>query len=329
VSRIKVLQVVHDESADAVRAQAAAACDGLDQAVFEAVRVRAGSLNELRRVFVQHRPDVVHSHGSKAGGLARAAAKAAGVKKIFHTPHGYDFLSPEVSLATRAVRKAIEKGVANIGETIAASESEAELARKLTSRPVHLVRDAYLGNAVEPLSHDDLVVGARGRMTRARNADAWVLLVQRLCDSRNGVKCAWIGGGEGEAKARTDLTNMNLLMKVSVTGELSEEEARERSRGLDIFTRYSRWEPVPGDVLEAMALGLPVVASDLPAHRDAVVHGTTGFLVKSEVELLERCQELIDDADLRRRLGAAGRERVRNEFSRERRIAELSRLYSA
>jgi glycosyltransferase involved in cell wall biosynthesis len=122
---------------------------------------------------------------------------------------------------------------------------------------------------------------------------------------------------------------MNLLMKVSVTGDVNAEKAREHMRGLDIFTRYSLWETASCDILEAMALGLPVVASDLPAHRDAVVPGETGFLVKSEVELLERCQELIDDADLRRRLGDAGRERVRREFSLERQIAELSRLYSA
>jgi glycosyltransferase involved in cell wall biosynthesis len=139
----------------------------------------------------------------------------------------------------------------------------------------------------------------------------------------------WIGGGPEEAKARTNLTNMNLLMKVSVTGWLSPEEASHKMRGLDLFVRYSRADSDPNAVLQAMASGLPVVASDLPVYRDAVVPGETGFLVKTEVELLERCQELIDDADLRRRLGAAGRERVRREFSRERMIAELSRLYSA
>jgi glycosyltransferase involved in cell wall biosynthesis len=166
-------------------------------------------------------------------------------------------------------------------------------------------------------------------MNAASDPDAWVLLVQRLTDSRNGVRCEWIGGGEGEEKARTDLTNMNLLMKVSVTGALASEQARERMRGLDIFVRYSRGEAASGAVLEAMALGLPVVASDAPAHRDLVEDGTSGFLVKNEVELLERCQLLIDDAGLRRKLGEAGRERVRREFSLEAMISGLSRLYSA
>jgi len=165
-------------------------------------------------------------------------------------------------------------------------------------------------------------------MTHARNPDAWVLLVQRLCDSRNGVKCVWIGGGEDEGKVHENLTNMNLLMKVSVTGWLPAEKAREKLRGLDLFVHYSRWDAMPNAVLEAMALGLPVVASDVPGNRDAVEDGVTGFLVKSEVELLERCQQLLDDEPLRRKLGAAGRERVKREFSRERMIRELSGLYA-
>ena len=85
---------------------------------------------------------------------------------------------------------------------------------------------------------------------------------------------------------------------------------------------------MPNAVLEAMAAGLPVVASDNPGNRSAVVDGETGFLVASEMALLERCQQLIDEPALRRRLGDAGRERVRREFSRERMLAELSALYA-
>jgi glycosyltransferase involved in cell wall biosynthesis len=298
VSRIKVLEVLDGSACAYARAQAAAVRDGLDPAAFDAEIAESSSLLELRRLFVEKRPDAVHVHAAKDGAAARLAAKLAGVKKIFYTPRGLP--APGGPLGWAASR---------IGERVA--------------------RDIYLGDFPEPAPHDDVVVGARGRMTAALDPDAWVLLVQRLTDSRNGIRCVWIGGGEDEAKTRTHLTNMNLLMKASVTGELPDEQARQALRGLDVFVRYARSASSPGAVLEAMAFGLPVVASDLPAHRAAVVPGETGFLVKTEVELLERCQELIDDADLRRRLGAAGRERVRREFSRERQLAELSRLYSA
>ncbi|MDE2143710.1 MAG: glycosyltransferase [Elusimicrobia bacterium] len=325
---IKVLQVVDGgdaaEQAQAIRA-------GLNPATFDAELIDAATLSAhaLKRLFLSRRPDVVHAHSPKAGAKARSAAKAAGVKKIFYTPHGYAFLSHARSAPARALDRLLERAAARYGETIASSGTEAELARTLApGRRVHLARDPYLGGFPETVPHDDTVVASYGRMTRARNPDAWVLLVQRLTDSRNGVRCMWIGGGEDEAKARTNLTNMNLLMKVSVTGELPDEAAREKLREADLFVQYSREVSEPDALRDAMALGLPVVASDLPAHRDLVVPGETGFLVGSEMELLERCQELLDDADLRRRMGAAGRKRLKREFSREHQLAELSRLYS-
>ena len=361
---IKIFEVVECGGPGGTGEQVAAICNGLDPAKFEVslvYAVRGGSpeeyrakcrgakaayyvpemtreiapaadaaaLRKLHRLFAEHRPDVVHAHSSKAGVLARAAAKAAGIKTIFYSPHGYGFLMQDRSSAARAIYRTIEKAAARIGGTIAVSPGEGEQAKRLGAKRVSVVSDAYLGDFPEPLEHDGLVVGSCGRMTHARNPDAWVLLVQRLCDSRNGVKCLWIGGGEDEAKVHENLTNMNLLIKVSVTGWLPAEQAREKMRGLDLFVHYSRWDAMPNAVLEAMALGLPVVASDVSGNRDAVEDGVTGFLVKTEVELLERCQQFLDDEPLRHKLGAAGRERVKREFSRDRMLAELARLYSA
>ncbi len=360
---IKVFQVLECGGPGGTGEQVAAICNDLDPAVFDVslvYAVRDGKPDEYRAkcagakaayyvpemtreispardaralarlaaLFGRHKPDVVHAHSSKAGALARPAAKAAGVPNIFYSPHGYGFLMKDRSRASRALYRAVEKAAARIGQTIAISPSEAEFARKLSRGPVHTVCDAYLGDFPQPRSHDGIVAGSCGRMTYARHPDAWVLLAQRLTDSRNGVKCLWIGGGEDEARARVNLENMNLLGRAEITGWLSAEQARERMRGLDVFVHYSRWDAMPNAVLEAMATGLPVVASDVPGNRDAVEDGVTGFLVKSEPELLERCQLLLDDAAVRGRMGAAGRERVRREFSRERMIKDLSRLYA-
>lgn len=361
---IKVFEVVECGGPGGTGEQVAAICNGLDPAKFSVslvYAVRGGApeeyrakcagareahyvpemtreisplgdldaLRKLKALLAEHRPDVVHAHSSKAGVLARAAAKAAGIKTVFYTPHGYGFLQADRSAASRFLYKTIEKAAARFGETIACAPGEAAAAAALGGGPVHTVCDAYLGEFLEPVPHDGVAVGACGRLTYARNPDAWLLLAQRLTDSRNGLKCVWIGGGEDEARLRTHLENMNLPGRVDITGWLPSEQARERLRALDLFVHFSRWDALPNAVLEAMAAGLPVVASDNSGNRDAVVDGVTGFIVKDEVELLERCQRLIDDKALRLRLGAAGRERVRREFSRERMLAELSRLYSA
>ncbi|MEK7232935.1 MAG: glycosyltransferase [Elusimicrobiota bacterium] len=360
---IKVYQIVECGGPGGTGEQVAAICNGLDAARFEVsliYAVRGGSpdeyrakcagakaayfvpemireisltndlaaLHKLRALFAEHRPDVVHAHSSKAGVLARTAAKAASIKTIFYTPHGYGFLQQDRSAAARLLYKTVEKAASRVGSVIACSPSEAAAAAVLTGgRPVHTVCDAYLGEFLDPLPHEGLAVGSCGRMTYARNPDAWILLAQRLTDSRNGLKCIWIGGGEDETRMRVLLENMNLPGRAELTGWLSAPQARERLRALDVFVHYSRWDALPNAVLEAMAAGLPVVASDNAGNRDAVEDGVSGFIVKSEAELLERCQQLIDDKSLRLKLGAAGRERVRREFSRERMLAELSRLY--
>lgn len=329
---VSLVYAVRGGSPDAYRAK----CAGAKNAYFMPEMTREISLGrdleafrKLRALFAERRPDVVHAHSSKAGALARAAAKAAGIETIFYTPHGYGFLQEDRSSAARLLYKTIEKAASRIGATIACAPGEAAAARALGAASVHTVCDAYLGEFLEPLPHDGLAVGSCGRLTYARDPDAWLLLAQRLTDSRNGLKCAWIGGGEDEARVRTLLENMNLAGRAELTGWLDAAEARQRLRSLDLFVHYSRWDALPNAVLEAMAAGLPVVASDNSGNRDAVVDGITGFIVQSEVELLERSQQLVDDKALRLKLGAAGRERVKAEFSRERMLAELSRLYDA
>lgn len=359
---IKVFQVVECGGPGGTGEQVAGVCNGLDPSRFdvslvyatrghepEAYRAEcsgartayyvpemtreispaldAAALRRLRRLFAEHRPDVVHAHSSKAGVLARAAARSTGVKKIYYTPHGYGFLMRDRPAVSRALYKTVERALACVGETIAVSPSEAAEARKLSSRPVHVVPDAYLGDFPQPLPHDGLVVASCGRLTAARDPDAWVLLAQRLTDSRNGLRVAWIGGGEDEARVRVHLENMNLTAKTEITGWLPAQEARRRLAGVDILVHYSKWDALPNAVIEAMAAGAAVVASDIPGNRDAL--GDAGVLVATEVALLEACQRLIDDPEERRRLGAAGRERVRREFSRPRQIEALSRLYAA
>ncbi len=295
---IKILPAAEDAAA----ADAAWNRGGREPSKFEVSVVAARSLGALRRAFSEKRPDAVHAHGAKAAALARLAAGAAGLDRVFVSPRG--------------------GGAAASGglmETAAAWFGAASV-------PVDF--RVYSGAFPEPKAHDGLVVGSLGDMTGAHRVDEWVLLAQRLCDSRNGLACLWIGGGPDEAQARTHLANMNLLMKVEVTGTLSAGAARERLRGLDLFVHYARAGAPSEPIRDAMACGLPVVASDVPANRALVEDGVTGCLVKSEVELLERCQALVDDGALRRRLGDAGRERLRRDFSLERRLSELSRLYA-
>ena len=284
------------------------------------------SLLKLYRIFREQKPDIAHAHSSKAGFLARTAAWLAGVPKIFYTPHGYGFLQLDRPACSRSFYRLLEWLVSWIGEIIAVSPSEAALAQKLSwGKPVHLVCDPYLGKMPPGplLEHSGVVIGSCGRMTAARNTGAFVNLCRGLGRSRQDIKCVWIGGGGEEPSVKSALAG-----KAEVTGWLDCEQARERLRGLDILAHYSRWDGLPNAVLEAMALGLPVVASEVPGCRDCVIHGETGYLARNESELLEYCLKLADSPALRKKLGEAGRQLVVERFNRDSALRRLEQTYT-
>ncbi|MEK9144381.1 MAG: glycosyltransferase, partial [Elusimicrobiota bacterium] len=233
----------------------------------------------LYRIFRELLPDVVHAHSSKAGFLARTAAWAAGVPKVFYSPRGYAFQMLDRFALSRLLYRALEASVSWIGEVVACSESEAELARGLPVARVRVARDAYLGELPPEISPQEgpVVIAASGRMSFPRNPEAFVTLAKRLTDAGAQARCLWIGGGELEGPVREMIRRLALEGKLEATGWLPHEEALARLKTASIFVHYSRWEGLPNSVLEAMALGLPVVASDLPSNRELVRPGENGF----------------------------------------------------
>jgi glycosyltransferase involved in cell wall biosynthesis len=286
---------------------------------------------KLYRLFREISPHAVHAHSSKAGALGRSSAWLAGVPNILYSPRGYSFLQLDRSPLSRALYRGVEASLSWIGTVAAVSRSEAALASSLwTCRRVSVVRDAYLGT-FPPARQErggPILVCACGRMCCPRNPEAFARLAKRLMDAKIPARCLWIGAGELEGSVRGLARALGVEECLEITGWLPQPEAQARLREADIFVHFSRWEGLPNAVLEAMAAGLPVVASDIPANRELVSDGDNGWIAPDEEALFSRVASLVSDPSARLALGRAGQALVRREFSLERLISELSALYS-
>jgi glycosyltransferase involved in cell wall biosynthesis len=279
----------------------------------------------LRRLMAAVDPDIVHLHSSKAGVLGRIVARLSGRQRsTFYSPRGLSFLQEDHSPRARRLYQAIEWASARLGGTIVAcSMSERELIEhRIAPRRLALVENAVDVESVlprEPRGDGRLHIGIVGRITYARNSELFAEMSRRL--GADDVRFRWIGGGDDAAQAALQKAG------VTVTGWMPRVDALAAMRGLDIYLHPSRWEGMPVALIEAQLCGLPAVASDVVGNRDVITPGKTGFLCRSADEMAARLHALVQDAELRDRLGRQARAMAMPRFNLARMVTETDSLY--
>jgi len=276
-------------------------------------------LAELCRVIRQVRPDVVHVSSSKAGILGRLAAWALRVPVRVFTVHGWAFAAAEgrASLVYRWADRLVSPLTS---ATICVSELER--ASGLAARTCDAGRTVVIPNAVD----------VRGALRASRQRSRPLLLaVGRLRPPKDfatlvralallpadAFELAIVGDGPQREELAALIAQLGLEDRVRLEGE--RRDVPTLLAEADAFVLSSRSEGLPVSVLEAMAAGLPVVATAVGGVGEAVVDGETGLLVRpADPEALAAAlATIVADPALRRRLGAAGRARAEARFDLE------------
>jgi glycosyltransferase involved in cell wall biosynthesis len=137
---------------------------------------------------------------------------------------------------------------------------------------------------------------------------------------------AILGWGPLEEQTRARAAQLGVADRTHILGRVEPRDWLERA---DVLAHSSRWEGFGIVLLEAMLAGLPVAATRVSAVPEIVVEGETGLLVapRDDAALADALTRLLDDGELRRRLGEAGRARARAEFSVERMTAQTVEVY--
>jgi glycosyltransferase involved in cell wall biosynthesis len=274
-------------------------------------------LLELLVLLRRERPHILHASSSKAGVLGRVAAWLAGVPIRIFTVHGWAFSAHEgrrSSVYLWADRLA--RPLTTVTVCVAERERVAGIAAGTCSERatvvIHNGVEAGAAPTAQRANPGPPRIVSVGRLQAPKDALTLVRALGRLPEG--SFEAVLVGAGADRPLVEAEVRRLGLERAVELAG--ARHDVPEILAGADLFALSSASEGLPMTILEAMAAGLPVVASRVGGVPEAVVDGETGLLVPpgDPASLAAAIERLLEDASLRRSLGQAGHARVRERF---------------
>ncbi len=286
-------------------------------------------------VIAQRRADIVHTHGYKSDLIGLLAARRAGVACV-STPHGFGH---DIGLKLRAFIRIGAFALRYFDKVVPLSLELADDVRRLGVPESKL---EYIANGTDLMEIEQALqtrrVGDDGRRLRlgyvgqliARKRIGDILdMFDALWRERRDVELVITGDGPERAALEARAGKLASSGAITFTGYV--EDRLKLMLTLDLFVMTSASEGIPRCMMEAMGLGIAVLAYDIPGVDQLVEDGRTGALVPlgDRGALLRSATELMSDPDGRTRLGENARHRVRSEFSADRMAKEYAALYAS
>lgn len=287
--------------------------------------------------------DIVHTHSSKAGILGRIAARLARTPVVVHTVHGWGFHRRQSAHEFNAYVM-LERWCARMCDALVVV-GDADRAEGLTLgigvpaqyrlirsgieieayRDVKTTRDEARRCIGVPL--EAFVVGSVGRLSEQKAPLDLITAFEPLAAAIPEAHLVIVGDGPLRSQVERRCRERDLTHRVHLTGLRG--DVPDLLRAFDVFALASRWEGLPRVFPQAMAAGLPIVATRVAGATDAVTHGLTGLLVEpgDMAAFSKHLLTLASDRPAARRMGARGAERV-EDFSAALMVEQLAQLYS-
>lgn len=312
--------------------------------------------NDIKKLIKDFKPDIVHTHAAKSGAIGRLAASACKVPVIVHTFHGHVFHSYFGKAKTNAFIQ-IERYLARQSSGIIAISDiqKQELGDiykicpkdKIKVIPLGLDLDKFQENKEAKraafrsqylIADDEIAIGIVGRIVPVKNHSLFVSAIAKLQKLSNK-KLRFIIIGDGDMRAQTELE----LAAAHIDYAYFPEQARAAQAictswltemdvvfaGLDIVALTSHNEGTPVSLIEAQAAGKPVVSTNVGGVADAVLHQQTGIIVRpnNDTEFCEGLLQLVENENQRIEFGLAGQHFVKERYSYQRLVRDMSGYY--
>jgi glycosyltransferase involved in cell wall biosynthesis len=297
--------------------------------------------------YLRHiKPDIVHTHSAKAGILGRFAAYSIRNTKIIHTIHGLAFHPYQSELINKfyiAVEKSAAKRTdffisvadamteqttaAGIGypeqfTTVYSAIEEDDFLLPIPDQRKKAFRQKY------QIPQDAVVLITIARLFMLKGHDYIIESAKTLSKQYKNAVWLFVGDGNLSEYYKNQVRRLGLSDRIKFTGLLSPKEIPPAIASSDILVHCSLREGLARTLPQAMLCAKPAVSFDVDGAREVVNENTGRLIEPKDIEqLINACAELIENKELRNKLGKAGREFVREKFAPKTMVDTIESVY--
>lgn len=298
----------------------------------------------LTRWLRELRPDIVHTHSSKAGILGRSAAWKLGLP-VVHTIHGSPFHAYQSRVAHQAFRWAEWWAARRCDRLISVCDAMTSQYVAAGIAPPDKFVTVYSGMEVEPFLHpprprdevrrelgvspQDVVVAKVARLFELKGHDDVIAAAPQVLASNPHVRFLFIGDGVLQGPLQQQIAQLGLTPHFQFTGLVPPQRVPELLGASDMVVHCSLREGLARVLPQGLLAGRPVVSYDIDGAREVVIPQQTGCLLapRDIPALTAAILELAGDRDLRERLGSTGRRLFTEQFRTQTMTRRLREIY--
>jgi len=293
-----------------------------------------GILN-LCRLIKNEKIDVIHTHGYKSDILGLIAARLAGIKALA-TPHGFENVKDAklqlfIRLGSFALRHFDR--VAPLSDELKSDMLKIKVKPqliRLINNGVDLDEVETERNTSAPLAYSDQTekkIGYVGQIAHRKNIGDLIKTFDKLYKEHKNIRLILVGDGPMRNELEQEAHSLNSASKIEFLGYRTDRLRIVKE--LDLFCMTSSLEGIPRVMMEAMAIGVPVAAYDIPGVDKLLIHEKTGLLAKfGDMDDLKKCWErLLFNKALADEIALNGRKHILDNFSAKRMADEYTNLY--
>lgn len=312
---------------------------------------------KIKKIIQDFKPDIVHTHASKAGTLGRMAAFSTNVPVVVHTFHGHVFHSYFGKLKTEFYKNVERYLALRSSKIIAISEKQKEElsqvhkicpAKKIEIIPLGFDLNKFNENKEEnrkkfrdkyKVAEDEIVISIIGRIVPVKNHELFLKAIKNVKDKTSKTIRAFVVG-DGEDRIKTENFAIGLGLDISdwpqtektatVTFTSWIKDVEVVTAGSDIIAMTSLNEGTPVSLIEAQAAGKPIVTTNVGGIENITIPGETALLSERHdlATLSENLLKLVEQDELRNKMSEKGWEFVKQKYHYTRLTNDMESLYS-